>query len=535
MAAVNRTRVPWLAALLAAALSGALALPQPDLRPVMPEVDGVHPLRALQALGTAFEPGGGFLDKYPPLGSFLFGLAVAAGDDGALARAVGPVLAAPEPERRVLLWELRDAVQAALSRERGLSRLAMAGCAALVVLLAAQLAREALQRSAWALAGPLAAGALFAAGPVACVYAGTANVDALALLPALGCVLLALQGRWVATGAALALAVALKDPQVALVPVLLGAAASRGGRPALLRAGAAAAATYAVASGAATGPAIWLEHVRYLTRGGVEGVGGIDHGDAAAWGRLLAHVGWLLWVAVGGSVLLVAVWRRPAPAGGRADQALVLAAALAPIPLFILPVGFAYARFLLPTVALLLACLGGALARAIAGFPGLARAGSIAAAWACALLALVLVLALTLPRPAPGSGPERDARRAVVARLDALAPGGGSVLLFADEREHGPPLDPSRWRVEVAGLNEVAPRLAALRDGPPDARPDHVLVMSFPTDPPSGASRDDPPPPQPGDRLAGLYVVTEVLRAPRDGLTRAVAWRPDLTLLSRAD
>jgi hypothetical protein len=319
------------------------------------------------------------------------------------------------------------------------------------------------------------------------------------------------------------------------VPVLLGAATWRGGRPALLRAGAAAAVTFALASGAATGPTIWLEHVRYLTRGGVEGVGGIDHGDVAAWGRLLVHVGWLVWVAVGGALLLVAVWRRPAPAAERGDQALVLMAALAPIVLFVLPVGFAYARFLLPTVALLLACLGGAMARAIGGFPGLARAGTIAAAWACALVALVLVLAKTLPRPAPGSGPDGDARRAVVAALDARAPGGGSVLLFADEREHGPPLDPTRWRVEVAGLNEVVPRLAALRDGPPEQRPDFVIVLSFPTDPPSGAPRDDPPPPQPGDRLAGLYVVTEALRAPRDGLTRAVAFRPDLTLLSRAD
>jgi hypothetical protein len=246
-------------------------------------------------------------------------------------------------------------------------------------------------------------------------------------------------------------------------------------------------------------------------------------------------VGWLLWVSLGTAVLLVAVWRRPAPAGERADQALVLAAALAPIALFVLPVGFAYSRFLLPTVALLLACLGGAMARAIAGFGGPARARSIVAAWACVVLGLVLVLSLTLPRPAPGAGPDRDARREVVGLLDAHAPAGGRLLLFADEREHGPPLDPSRWQVEVAGLNEVAPRLAALRDGPPEARPDWVLVLSFPTDPPSGAPRDAPPPPQPGDRLAGLYVVTEALRAPRDGLSRAVAWRPDVTLLARAD
>ncbi|MBM3985960.1 MAG: hypothetical protein FJ296_09790, partial [Planctomycetes bacterium] len=104
---MNRTLALALAAVVAAALSAALAMTPPDLRPVMPEVDGAHPLRALQALDTAFVPGAGFLDKYPPLGSFLFGLAVVSGDDGSLRRAVGPVLAASEPERRALLWPLR--------------------------------------------------------------------------------------------------------------------------------------------------------------------------------------------------------------------------------------------------------------------------------------------------------------------------------------------------------------------------------------------------------------------------------------------
>ena len=43
------------------------------------------------------------------------------------------------------------------------------------------------------------------------------------------------------------------------------------------------------------------------------------------------------------------------------------------------------------------------------------------------------------------------------------------------------------------------------------------------------------PEPQPGDRVAGLYEVAEVLRAPRGRLERAVAWRPDLTLLRRLE
>jgi len=526
---VNRTLALTLAAVVAAVLAGAMALPLPDLRPVMPEVDGVHPLRALQALDTAFAPGGGFLDKYPPLGSFLFGLAVTAGDDGRLALAVAPVLSASEPTRRAQLWDLRDAVQAALARERWLSRLAMAGCAALVVLLAAHLAREALQRDPWALAGPLAAGVVFAAGPMARVYAGTTNVDALALLPALGCVLLALRRRWLAAGATLALAVALKDPQVALVPVVLGAAAWRGGRPALLRAGAAAALAYALASGAATGPATWWQHVAYLTQGGVEGVGGIDHADPAAWWRLLAHVGWLLWVSVGGFLFVAVAWRGPGSPEARRDLGLLLAAALAPVLLFVLPVGFVYARFLLPTLALLLAVIGATLARVTAaaaawGRPGPAIAGSV---WlALAVLAAGLAVA-------PQDGP--DARLELVSRLEALAPGGGRVLLFADEREHGPPLDPARWSTDVAGLDAVLPRLEALRALPPGERPDFVVVLGFATDPPSGAARAEAAEPRVGDRLAGLYEVAAVLRAPRGDLERAVAWRPDVTLLARAD
>ncbi len=76
---MSSVRVAAVGAALVAALALALAARPPELRPIMPEVDGVHPVRALIALHTAFAPGGGFLDKYPPLGSFLFGLAVAAG------------------------------------------------------------------------------------------------------------------------------------------------------------------------------------------------------------------------------------------------------------------------------------------------------------------------------------------------------------------------------------------------------------------------------------------------------------------------
>ena len=48
-----------------------------DLGPVMPEMDGVHPARALAALGTEYVPGAGFLDKYPPFGSYVMGVVCA--------------------------------------------------------------------------------------------------------------------------------------------------------------------------------------------------------------------------------------------------------------------------------------------------------------------------------------------------------------------------------------------------------------------------------------------------------------------------
>lgn len=522
---MSRTRTLHLLAVAVAVLAFALAARPPDLRPVMPEVDGVHPLRALQALRTAYAPGGGFLDKYPPLGSFLFGLAVAGGDDGSLAAAVDPVLAADPAGRRARLWPLRDALQAALERERLLSRLAMAACAGLVVLLAGRLAGGALQAGPLALAGPLLAGVALAVGPVPRVYAGTTNVDALALLPALGCVLALLHARWMAAGLALAAAVALKDPQVALVPVLLGGAAWRGGRKGLLRVALSSALGYALLSGAATGPQTWLTHVRYLLAGGVEGVDGIDHGDPSAWGRLLLHCGWLLLASAGGYLVLVLALPLRGAARERRDTTLVSLAALAPLAFFVLPVGFVYARFLLPTLALLLALAGAALAR---------PAGVARGAWrvaAAAVLAGALGLLLGAGRQALDATP--DARALLVERLQSLAPRGGRVLLFADEREHGPALDPALWELDVAGLAEVAPRLAALREQPAAARPDWIVVLHFPTELPSGAPRPPEPEPRPGERVAGLYEVAEVLRAPRGRLERAVAWRPDITLLRR--
>jgi len=524
---VSSARASVAGALLCAALAVALAFAQPDLRPVMPEVDGVHPVRALQALRSAFAPGGGFLDKYPPLGSFAFGLAVAVGGAPALAAQADAITTAPPSERRVLLWARRDEVQAALARERWLSRLAAGGAAALVFLLARRLAGA----GRFSFTGPLLAAGAFAACSTLRVYAGSVNVDALALLPALLALQLLLHARWVAAGAALALAVALKDPHVVLVPVVLAGAGILGGRRAALRAGAAAAVLYAIASGALTGPATWWEHLRVMA-GGMGPVEGVDAGDPSGWGRLIAHVGWLLAEGRGGALLSVGGLLALLPLVRRARRPvlLTLAFALAPIVLFVLPVGYAYARFLLVPQALLAVWLGAAAACAAAGGTS-TRAGLAAPGWVAvaALALLVRLFAHDVPRP------QDDARAAVVARLPSLAPAGGRVLLFADEREHGPPLDPARWELDARGLNEVLPVLAALRERPVAERPEVMLVMSFGTDPPSGAPPAAEPRPAPGERVAGMYVVSEVLEGPSGWCPRAIAVAPRITVLLRAE
>src|SRR5262245_65114695 len=125
MRPVSSARVAVLGAVLVALLAMAVAARPPDLRPVMPEPDGVHPVRAILALRTAYAPGGGFLDKYPPLGSFLLGLAVVAGGAPGLRAQAEAIASAPAELRRTALWELRDEIAAALARERWLSRLAM--------------------------------------------------------------------------------------------------------------------------------------------------------------------------------------------------------------------------------------------------------------------------------------------------------------------------------------------------------------------------------------------------------------------------
>lgn len=541
MPSARATLALALAAAAAALLAGLAAAGPPDLRPVMPEVDGVHPVRALQALHTAYAPGAGFVDKYPPLGSVLLGLAAARADDWFSADA-GDILRQSDPEQHLTLWRLRDRLAAMLDAERWVSRLAMAAAAAAVAALALA--------AGTGVAGAALAGLVFLASYPALYYGSTANVDALALAGQLWTLWLAIGRRWLGAGVALALSVAVKDPAYVLAPVLLAACwrAAPAGPPTVAgpspsaagrgrRVGGmvlAAALVYAAASGLLTSPHAWWEHVRYLGSSGLGQVDRIDPVRPADVALLLGHVGDLLAGAIGWSGLLIGVAGLAGLLARRAPGAGVLAGSvLATLALFVLPVGFAYVRFLLVPLAVLAVGAGSELA----SLPGRLRAGPARRrAGAAALLGVAAVLAVTLDgRLAvhhPLAGPVADPRREAVAALQSLAPRGSRIVCFADEREHGPPLDPETWAVETPRLVGVNERLPGWRAAPFRDRPEFVLWMGFPIDRPSGRG---PVPLQPPS-FAGLYeVIAEFGAATPGPVDRALAIRPRLQLLRRID
>ncbi|MGQ0553927.1 MAG: hypothetical protein ACT4PU_12005 [Planctomycetota bacterium] len=495
----------------------------PDLRPVMPEVDGVHPARALQALSETYAPGAGFLDKYPPLGSFLMGLAANTAAPQ-LSVAMAGIADRSPAERRELLWQHRDGLARALSAQRWLSRVAMAVAVAALALLGA-LAAQTLGRTG---SSVLVSGALaalgFAVTDGALHYGGTTNVDALALAASLLAVLAAARSRDLLAAVALAAAVAIKDPYFVLGPVVL-LAALRQGWWRMLQSVLVGCLAYALLSGAFTGPAVWWRHVQYLTSGGVEGVGRIDPGSFRDWLQLTGHVGWLLRGSLGTLVLLLGaggiLWLQQR---NRALGSLVLLAAVVPIACFVAPVGFAYLRFLLLPIAML--TLGCALVLASLRRPPL-------------LVAAVLLLGFLASREGAlglwrlrSAAP--DARSLVPALLDEHVPDGERLTLFSEEREHGPPLDPGRWQLDVRGLAEAPPALLAWQSAPRDERPEHLLWLSFHNVAPSGQPTPLAQLSRPGDRLGGLYEVIAVLGEPSgEFIERVVAVRPTITLLRR--
>lgn len=548
-----------------AALGATLALianlgfdATPDLRPVMPEADGVHPVRAAEALRLAYAPGQGFPDKYPPLGSSVFGLAVLAVDP-AFAHDTSTVKSLPEDERRVVLWGLADRIAVALVAERWVSRLAACACAAVLALLAAATAQRAGARAGEAaLAGALAALALGCSYPLL-YYGSTTNVDALALLASLLAVHAACARRWMAAAACAALATAIKDPCFVLGPLVLAGAltdaplgcsaapdvgAQRGrGRGALRRAGGVLAVgllVYLAAAGALTGFTVWREHIAYLFGGGVAGVDRIDHARPGEWLGLLWRCVQLLAGAIGWTGLLLGLLGLLRLRGlDRPGARLLIGAGLLTLLLFVLPVGFVYLRFLLVPLCVLLVGASLLVARlAVTAGSSLGRGRRRAQA---ALLGLVAA-ALLLDRGVADwhrhlcRGP--DARREAADAAPALLPDGARVAVFADEREHGVPLDPQRWPQQVYGLVEAETRLGAWVASPDAsaAAPDYLVWMSFPTDRTSGRPSEAVVSPRVGDKLGGIYHVAAVWGAPTGSHPeRALAVRPMVTLLRRAD
>ena len=508
-----------------------------DLRPVMPEADGVHPVRAVEALRSAYAPGGGFLDKYPPLGSALFGLVVLAVDRDLAADTSG-LTSRPEGERRAALWDLRDRIAPALSAERWLSRAAACACAAVLALLAAATARRAGAGARESFgAGLLAAAALGLSYPLL-YYGSTTNVDALALLAGLLALHAACSRRWIAAALWAAAATAIKDPAFVLGPLVVGCALlDRDGagedRARWRRAGLAAAAgalAFALLAGALTGPGVWREHLAYLFAGGVGSVDRIDHARPGQWLALLARCLDLSAGAIGWTGLVLgAAGLLRLRAADRLSFRVLAGVVLLTLLLFVLPVGFVYTRFLLLPLAALLVGAALLLARLAA------RRGPALVALALVVLAALLVDRRTAdwPRVIAGSP---DARRLAADALPGLVPEGASLALFADEREHAVPVDVRRWPLRVFGLAEAEPRLGAWVAGREPDPPEFILWMTFPVDRTSGLPQDPFVPPRVGDRVGGLYAVAAVWGAPTGATPeRALAVRPMVTLLRRAD
>lgn len=524
----------------------------PRLGPVMAEVDGVHPARAVQALRDGWRPGVGFLDKYPVLGSALFGLVVTVGQPDVPSAEAW--LALPRDQRRLEEWRLSAAVEDALAAQRQVSRLAMALAVGVALALAAQLLRRAGVRNDGVvrLGAAVTAVSLGAAYPVA-YYASTANVDALAFLPALLCLWASLDGSHRAAAVAAALATAVKDPAFVLGPVvLLGAwTDARPGRARrTLGVAALGLGVYAVATGAICAPSTWWQHASYLLSGGVQGVERIDPSDPSAWPQLLGYAGHLVLGAQGLVVaalgLLGLAW------GARRDGAgvarLLLAVALT-LALFVVPVGFVYARFLLVPMAVL--AVGAGVAGALLVQLVLERVTDDARGRLVAVAVLIggyLAVEFVYDRALadgaygrapheplaeltamvePGVDPREHARDFVAERVAA----GGRVVLVADAREAGPPVDPRRVRYEVLGLDQAPHALQAWHDDA-SARPDLLLMMNFPTEPPSGRPADTQDLLEVGEVVGESFRVVARWGAPHGGVVeRSLAIRPVITAL----
>jgi hypothetical protein len=127
----------------------------------------------------------------------------------------------------------------------------------------------------------------------------------------------------------------------------------------------------------------------------------------------------------------------------------------------------------------------------------------------------------------PGADPRERVRDWVAEHV----PDGKRVVLFADAREAGPPIDPRRVRYEVLGLDQAPHALAGWR-ADATTRPDLLLWMSFPTEPPSGRAADAHDLRTVGEIVVDSFRVVARWGVPSGGVVeRTLAIRPILTAL----
>ena len=528
-------------------ISGGLAT-LPDMSPVVPEADGIHPVVASETYHSGYEIGGGVPQKYPPAAAFIMGLAIEISDPDFYDDA-SVLLHLEEDEQRTGLWRLKDRLAPLIAISRFATQLAMGIAMGLLAMLAAQTCWSmGISRPLSIAAGVICIVTFGASYPV--LYHGsTTNVDAYALAPSLAMLLFALRRNWWCAAAAAGLAAAAKDPSYVAGFVLVGFAvldAERGRARRFLGISAVGLLVYLASAGALTGPGVWWEHMQYLFQGGVSSVPRIDPAEPGQWGQLIAYSARLIWASQGPITCVAGVAGLVAIGLRSPRTALLLFAAIASVwVLFILPVRFVYLRFLLLPSAVL--SVGAAALVAMLCSRGLVRLKrprleALAALLIAGLWWFAQHRDLVFGGPPPnasrfyareilqGAEPRLEAARAI----SELASPGDRIVLIADQRRQGPPLDPVRFSVQELGLDKAAPTFADWQAAPAESRPEWVLLMSSPVNQPNGGSPSQFKLPVPGSRVRGLYEVIQNFGEPTGHVVeRSISIRPAISLMRR--
>jgi len=520
----------------------------PDMSPVMPEADGVHPVLAAMTFHSGYAFGEGVVQKYPPLGGFLMGVAVHLIDPGFYDE-IKSLMDLPENERRLKQWNLRNRIAPLIEVSRWITRLVMAMAMGLLAMAAAQVSFRLGAKPNVALSCGLICIVTFGASYPVLYYGSTTNVDAYALAPSLAMLLFAMRRCWWAAAAAAGLAAAAKDPYYApglalVVFALFDKGQSRLKR--LLTIGASGIVVYLICAGALTDPVLWLEHIKYLFKGGVDTVPRIDPTEIGQWGQLIAYGMRLVWESQGAVICITGI----AGLGvlglkNFRSAALLIGIIFGVWILFILPVRFVYLRFLLLPMAVI--SIGAA---ALLAYIVTRVMSKIKKPWVEVAVVLTIATAWWLvqhrdlmsdcPPPNParyyvkqilgGAEPRIEAAEAV----SKMALPGDSIVLIADQKRHGPPLDPVKFNVEEVGLYQAESCLAKWLKAQVNERPAWVLIMSFPVDNCTGGSSSKFALPEKGKRLGGIYKVREIFGEPSGHIVeRAVVVRPMIALLQR--